>query len=111
MFKIPIKKVRGIEDGTYVVLADGLNEKACEKNPYIDPYFYGNEDIEQQGYVLKFFKMGYVLDNPFRDKSGYRTIIPVVFDSNDYWQRNADRYLWSKQKTFIMNKSILVHFS
>lgn len=100
MFNIPVKKLRGIEKGTYVVLTDFCKEHAKGQ--------YSSQIKRSQKYANKFLEMGYIVDNDVLKDGNFCLVVPILFDKNDPWQRSSQRYITEKGKSFVYHKKSLV---
>lgn len=106
MFKIPTKKVKGIEKGAFVVLTPELRKQAIADVGDAWP-FHGKTGAKAN-YVSRHLCMGYVSDSDALRNKSFAFVIPVLFDNRDAYQRNVKRYIWGNKKQFLYKREDLV---
>lgn len=106
MFKIPTKKVKGIEKGAFVVLTPELRKQAIADVG--DAWPFHDKTGARANYVSRHLCMGYVSDSDALRNKGFVFVIPVLFDNRDAYQRNVERYIWRNKKQFLYKREDLV---
>ena len=93
MFNIPVRKKRGVETGTFVVL---------------------NQDTLPEGdnrtYLQEALQLGYVANDDYMRNGEFVKVLPIVYDQeNDKYQYDCEE-LQKKKKFFIFPKNQLKAF-
>ncbi len=96
MFNIPVKKLKGIEKGSFVVLNASIREYSKLKNL--------EGDSNSDSYLTnRYTELMYVVDDDTLGDGKFISCIPVIYNTNDTWQSDLFRRIHAK-KTLIMHK-------
>tara|TARA_B100000768_G_scaffold143764_1_gene136036 strand:- start:288 stop:725 length:438 start_codon:yes stop_codon:yes gene_type:complete len=90
MFNIPVRKKRGVETGTFVV----LNKEALPES-------------DDRTYLQEALQLGYVANDDYMRNGEFVKVLPVIYDAeNDRYQYDCEKLQMLKQH-FIFHKSQL----
>jgi len=101
MFRIPNKKIRGVEKNTFVVLNKTC--RACADKP--DTSAKGGEFSRFNN--NKFTELMFVINGDALRNGEFAEVIPVVFDADDRNQWKNIRYRIRKKRILLYRKSQL----
>ena len=90
MFNIPVKKLKGVETGTFVV----LNQDALPES-------------DDRTYLQEALQLGYVANDDYMRNGEFVKVLPIIYDAkNDRYQYDCEA-LQKRKQHFIFHKSQL----